>query len=78
MGYIVYKKPYRGLMDHLPNLDPGQTLKFAAHDLTIYRKCLTLYGRLVHILPVSSIGRRRSGWRYQKCRCMKRRTIKME
>ena len=72
MVYIAYKKPYRGLMDPLPNLDPGQNLKFGAHDLTICSKCLTLYGRLVHILPETSTGRKRSGWRYQKCKCMKK------
>ena len=72
MVYIAYNKPYRGLMDPLPNLDPGQNLIFGAHDLTICRKCLTLYGRLVHILPESPTGRKRSGWRYQKCKCMQK------
>ncbi len=72
MEKIVYKKLYNGLMDPLTNLDPGQSLKFGSHDLTICRKCLTLYGRLVHILPESPTGIRRSGWRYQKCQCMQK------
>jgi hypothetical protein len=61
-----------GLFYPLPNLDPSKNLKFGSHDLVICHKCLTLYGRLVHILPESADGKRRSGWRYQKCRCMKK------
>jgi hypothetical protein len=72
MVQIAYKKPFRGLMDPLPNLDPGKNLKFDNHDLTICRKCLTLYGSLVHILSESPTGTIRSGWRYQKCSCMKK------
>ncbi len=72
MVYIAYKKAYRGLMEPLPNLDPAKKLQFGSHDLTICRNCLGLYGRLVRILPESAEGRKRSGWRYQKCKCMKK------
>lgn len=61
---------YKGFSDPLPNLDPDCTLIFGSHDLVICRKCLNLYGRLVRVLKNSSDGTKRSGWRYQKCKCM--------
>ena len=62
---------YKGFSGSLPNLDPDRTLKFGAYDLIICRKCLNLYGRLVGVLDESTTGEKRSGWRYQKCRCIK-------
>jgi hypothetical protein len=62
---------YKGFSDPLPNLDPEKTLQFGSYDLIICRKCLDLYGRLVRVLPDSPTGIKRSGWRFQKCRCMK-------
>jgi hypothetical protein len=61
---------YKGFSDPMPNLDSEKTLLFGSYDLIICRKCLKLYGRLVRILPDLATGRKRSGWRYQKCQCM--------
>ena len=62
---------YKGFSDLMPNLDSERTLRFGSYDLVICRKCLKLYGRLVRVLNESPTGRKRSGWRYQKCQCMK-------
>jgi hypothetical protein len=62
---------YKGFSDPLSNLDPDGSLNFGSYDLVICRKCLKLYGRLVRVLDESTTGEKRSGWRYQKCRCMK-------
>jgi hypothetical protein len=67
----VQGNPYKGFYDPLPNIDPYRELLFGSYDLSICRKCLQLYGRLVRILPTTSDGHRASAWRQQKCQCMK-------
>jgi len=64
------KNLYEGYTDHLYTLDPRQTLKFGCYDLTICRKCLHLYGRVVQQFIDPAAGVNKSLWLYQKCRCM--------
>jgi hypothetical protein len=71
MVKIVHAYLYKRFADPLPNLDPEGNLHFGVYDLIICRRCLGLYGRLVRELPPSPEGKRRSGWRRQKCKCQK-------